>query len=360
MNGGISQHMSFKPYSRQQMRNAIEKGGLLPQTMNFWTYPSAYENGADVQALLEKHPQDVLIMVPGFPGYEKSPFPEYPEYKWYGSLEGENGAIDSRSMLSEWDDLDAFLTHMPDPELPPITVEARKALDSDPYDRYRLCHFWYLFYERLWSFRGMENALIDLCLNPEEVKRLLDVLCTFYIRIIDRMKREFDCDGVFVTDDLGTQHSLMFSPSTFREIFKPFYKRLIDACHTRGMHFWLHTCGNVTCILDDFVEIGVDVLHPVQKYAMDVETVARDYRGKLCFMFGIDVQQTLPNGTQEEVRQEARHLCDVFGQNGGRMIFSIGNGVTGNIPLSNLEALYDEVYRLRMQYREPPNNKSSE
>ena len=195
----------------------------------------------------------------------------------------------------------------------------------------------------------MENALEDLLLHKDKVHRLFQELCDFYVGIIERVHNEAGCDGVYVTDDLGSQQNLMFSPDIFREMFLPYYKKIVEACHKNGLHFWLHSCGNIERIMPDLIELGVDVLHPIQKFAMSEEDTAEKYSGKLCFMCGMDVQDVMPFGTPEQVRADVNRLANIFKADGGRMIFSMGNGVTPNIPIENLYALYDEVYRLRAE-----------
>ena len=337
-----------KPLSRNQMIQAIEKGGYLPQTIGFWVSPDVYgEKSGEVQALLDNYPVDALWIIPTFPGYWGSPFPDYPSYTWGGRIYSAGGAIDSQQLIKDWDELDDFIEKFPKASMPPITQAAIKTAQEDTTGRYKLCHFWYLFYERLWSFRGMENALVDLALEKDKVHRLFQELCGFYIGIIDRVHKETNCDGVYVTDDLGSQQDLMFSPEIFREMFLPYYKKIADTCHKNGLHFWLHSCGNIEKILPDLIEIGVDVIHPIQKFAMNEEETAKKYKGKICFMCGMDVQNVMPFGTPKEVRSEVNRLVNTFKLDSGRVIFSMGNGVTPNIPIENLYALYDEVYRLR-------------
>ncbi|MCL1858834.1 MAG: hypothetical protein FWF92_06325 [Oscillospiraceae bacterium] len=340
--------MYKKPLNKNQMIENIERGGYLPQTIGFWVDPSVYgDRSGEVQILLDSYPSDAMWLVPALPGYWGSPFPDYPEYIWGGRIYSKGGAIDSQQLIADWDELDDFLEKFPKPSLKPITEAAIKTVSEDSTGRYRLCHFWYLFYERLWSFRGMENALGDLLLNKDKVHRLFQELCDFYIGIIERIHKETGCDGVYLTDDLGSQQDLMFSPEIFREMFLPYYKKIFDTCHKNSLHVWLHSCGNIEKILPDLIDVGVDVIHPIQKFAMNEEDIAKKYKGRICFMCGMDVQNVMPFGTPDDVRAEVNRLINIFKTNDGRIIFSMGNGVTSNIPVENLYALYDEVYRLR-------------
>jgi uroporphyrinogen decarboxylase len=97
--------------------------------------------------------------------------------------------------------------------------------------------------------------------------------------------------------------------------------------------------------------MGLDVLHPVQKYAMDMAAVARRYAGKLSFWAGMDMQRILPFGTPEEVRREVRFLIDSFDHPAGGCMITSGNGITPDVPLDNLLAFYDESYEYGREHR---------
>ena len=95
----------------------------------------------------------------------------------------------------------------------------------------------------------------------------------------DNPARRKNCaDCVWVTDDIGTQTGPMFGLDVFREFFKPRYAAMIEAAHDNNMHFWLHSCGNIELFIEDFIEIGLDVLHPIQKYTMDEREIAPEVR----------------------------------------------------------------------------------
>jgi hypothetical protein len=94
------------------------------------------------------------------------------------------------------------------------------------------------------------------------------------------------------------------------------------------MHFWLHACGDISLFLEDFIAMGLDVIHPIQKYAMDMEATARGFGGRIAFWAGMDVQQILPRGSAEDVRAETRCLIDAFDRPEGGCIITAGNGIT--------------------------------
>ena len=171
--------------------------------------------------------------------------------------------------------------------------------------------------------------------------KLYGALADYYCAVILRAKRARGIDGIFVSDDIGSQTGPMFGVGIFLEFFKPYYKRVIDFCHSIGVQLWLHTCGNVTAFLPHFAEIGLDVLHPIQKNTMNEREVADNYGDKMCIWAGFDVQNILPFGTADDVIKETRRLKQVY--KNSRRIFTLGNGVTPDCSLENLKALLDTL-----------------
>ena len=192
--------------------------------------------------------------------------------------------------------------------------------------------------------RGMENALVDFYEKPEQVHRLFRALTNLYMSILTRAKDEMHLDAVWTSDDIGMQTGPFFSLELFREFFKPYYKELISHAHDLGMHFWLHTCGNISPFIPELIEIGLDVLHPIQKYTMDEKEIAQKFGDKICLWAGFDVQQTIPYGTLEDVRREVRFMIDTYYRKDGRFILAAGNWLTPDTPHESIEVLLDEAY----------------
>jgi uroporphyrinogen decarboxylase len=152
---------------------------------------------------------------------------------------------------------------------------------------------------------------------PEQVHKLNDALCETYLAYLRCALREFPFDGFWTSDDLGHHKQLFMSPKFFREFLKPRYDRIGIFLSEKGIHWWLHSCGNNTLVMNDLAESGVTVFHPVQKYTMDKITTANLFGNKLSFLAGFDVQQKLRTGTTEEVRREVRFLIDTFDRKDG-------------------------------------------
>jgi uroporphyrinogen decarboxylase len=249
--------------------------------------------------------------------------------------------------------LDEFIEKMPDPATDPqldrLIHEAELARNQD---RYLLFGWWRLFFERPWELRGMSNLLMDFHLDPDNVHRLYDALGDLYIGYLERAIRELRPDGFWTSDDLGHQTNLFMRPSTFRTFLKPQYRRIGALLREHNVHWWLHSCGDNTKILDDFIETGVTVFHPVQKGTMDEVAVAHQYGDRLTFLAGFDVQHVLPEATPERVREEVRFLVDTFDRPDGGLCLAAGNGILPGTPLENIDAFLDEAVRYGKAHRQ--------
>lgn len=227
---------------------------------------------------------------------------------------------------------------LPDPQARGRYDQAREVLMQHP-DRYRLGWVWFSLFERLWFLRGFDNMLMDPYLHPAEFAELADRIVEFNVASIDQ-QLDLGLDGIFFSDDWGTQRGLLMNPDDWRRWYKPRYQRMFEAVQRRGAHVWMHLCGNVTAILPDLVEIGLDVLNPVQPQAMDVDALGAEFGGRLCFYGGADVQGTLPHGTPADVRREVQHLIDIFGRYDGGYIGATSHTILPDTPPANVLALF--------------------
>jgi len=337
--------MKYSALTRGEISRVIEGRGnarRVPVLLNFWLTPSAFgEKEPIVQDIIRDYPDDVQVIPLHIPAVYEAPADD-PSYRWsYRDKPEGLRALDASGVIEDWDEeLDLLLNDFPSPDYPGL-IPASPADDG----RYRLGHWWYFFFERFWSLRSMEDALTDFYLYPEAVHALFRKLTDFYKRMLTRAREELNLDGIFTSDDLGTQQTTFFSPAVFDEFFAPYYKEVIDHAHALGMHFWLHACGNIESLIPRFVELGVDVLHPIQKYTMDEKHIADAYGDKITIWSGFDVQRTIPFGTPEDVRQEVRMLMQTYARPDGRFMLTCGNGVTPDTPLESLEAIYDEAFK---------------
>jgi hypothetical protein len=333
------------PLTREEVASVIAGRSVarrVPVQIHLWVHPDTFgEREPAIRDLLARYPADVQLTYLRIPDIHQAP-PDDPGYRWVpyaDPYEGQNVPYDRRIAMADWTQLDEVLDRFPDPTYPGLL---RGVEGGD--GRYRLGHWWYCLFERHWSLRGMTNALTDYYDHPHEVHRLFRALTGFYQRIMERAREELGVDGIFTSDDLGTQVQPFFSRKIFCEFFKPYYKELIETAHRLGMHFWLHACGNIEPFIPDWIEIGLDVLHPIQKYTMDERAIARRYGDRITIWAGLDVQQVIPWGAPEDVRREVRHLIDTYWRKGeGRLMLTAGNGINEDCPTASLEAFFDEA-----------------
>lgn len=338
--------MLREPYPKEIVRAVVERrgDGCVPLTFHKWWGEGTYAKyGTQLDALGSDIPDDVPAVSYVTPGMYESPTPD-PDYRWAfsGSPSPSAGGLDARILLSDWRDLDPYLAEFPVLERQAGLFDQARAFVAARPDQYVLGHWWYCFYERLWAIRGMENVLLDFLEHPAELKRLTQALLDHHVKVVREFKAA-GADGIFTSDDLGSQRALMMSPAVFRRILKPFYAEFIREIHSLGMHFWLHACGNLTAIIGDFVEIGLDVLHPIQAHTMDYADVAERFGGKISFLVGVDVQHLLPEGTEAEVRAGVREVARIFRRPEGGLLLAAGNGIMPETPLRNIRAFLEEA-----------------
>lgn len=337
--------MKYAPLTREELASVIEGRGAaerVPVLLHFWVDVDDFgERAGEVREILSRYPEDAQYISANLPGVWDAPGDD-PSYRWVRAdkPEGADAAgIDARVAIADWADMDAVLAEFPDASYPRLFGETP---ESD--GRYRLARWWYCLFERHWQLRGMTNALMDYYTNPDEVHRLFRAVTDFYKVVMERAKAETGADGVFTSDDLGTQAAPFFSPRIFADFYAPYYRELIDKAHSLGMHFWLHACGNIEPFLPEFIGLGLDVIHPIQKHTMDEAEIAHKYGADICVWAGFDVQQTIPWGTPEDVRRELRYLVDTYARPEGRFMLTAGNAVKGDCPTASLEALFDEAF----------------
>ncbi|MDP2948650.1 MAG: uroporphyrinogen decarboxylase family protein [Chloroflexota bacterium] len=205
-------------------------------------------------------------------------------------------------------------------------------------------HFAYVdggeVWQRMFFLRGYEDLLVDLLEDRPEVYALRDIVVEWELRRIERWLETKVVDAILIRDDWGSQTQLMVRPAIWRKVFKPAYKRIVDAIHSGGAFAGLHTDGYTWEIMPDLVEIGWDEVNP-QVHLMDAEELGRRYGGKICFRPTLDHQHVLPYGTPEEVRAHAERMFNALGHFKGGFVASAS--VHLDMPMANVEAMLDSL-----------------
>ncbi|MBI5093526.1 MAG: hypothetical protein HZB26_13925 [Candidatus Hydrogenedentes bacterium] len=165
--------------------------------------------------------------------------------------------------------------------------------------------------------RGFDNFMTDLCVERDRVERVLDMVFDFENGLIDQALH-FPIDCVAFGDDWGTQKGLMVSLELWREVFRPRYAEQFARIRRAGKKVWFHSCGDVSAIINDLIEVGVDVIELLQPDLLGVERLAKEFGGRICFCCSVDHQRRAVSGTRDEIFAYARRLCDTLGAfNGG-------------------------------------------
>lgn len=194
--------------------------------------------------------------------------------------------------------------------------------------------------------RGMEQVLVDIISEDEVGISIIDHRVDFYY---EWCRRGLEAGGgkidiLHLGEDLGTQKGPTVSPEMFNSFFRPRLQKFIDLAHEYGAKAMLHSCGSTRLLQPMLIEMGLDVLDSVQPepVGMDPEELKKEFGDKLTYCGMMSTQETLPRGTVEECRKEARHRIDVIGKGGG-YIFAPAHCIQPDTPLENILAIYEEV-----------------
>lgn len=231
----------------------------------------------------------------------------------------------------------------PDPDRPALYTEAEHTV------RLYKDEYWIVgctpttIFESAWALRGYEQLMVDMASDPAIANRVLDLPFHYHKTVAGRLV-QMGVDMIWLGDDVGGQNSMLMSPRMWRTYLKPRMADLIASLRNINPQIKIayHTDGVVYPIIPELIEIGIDVLNPVQPMAMDPEKLKADYGDRLCFWGSVDIQHTLPFGTPEEVKNEIKKRLKTIGREGGLLI-----GPTHNLqldtPLENFWSMMDTI-----------------
>lgn len=305
-----------------------------------------------LEEVLVRLESDMRRLEPRYVGPPNKTFPDGVFEDYWGirskHLKADHGSYDMHVHTPLWDaqsvgDLEKH--HWPTPDIFDYTVMRGQC---ERYREYGIMYEGADLFTRPCILRNMENVILDMVERPEMAHYLFDKFTTFYCedvtRAVEATDGAFDLYGEW--SDYGTQRALLMSKAMFREFVAPYLKRLIDTCHSLGLKFMAHSCGAIRPLIPDLIELGVDLLDPIQVAAEGMEPAGlkADFGERIAFHGGVCTQHTLPFGTPKEVEDAVLNRVATLGAGGGYILAS-SHDISADTPPENIVAMYNPELR---------------
>jgi len=327
--------------SRERMIRSIEfqRPDRLPRMNSVWP-KTRHLLGKAVDDLLAEFPDDTgnwfnrKVWNPDNPAYQPGDCTDAWGSVWHNTDDQHMGACFYHP-LADWSNWSTY--KLPPPNGDEEAEHIRNEIATMGHEHYVLSRAPVPIFQRMISIRGFDNVMVDLATGAKEGKLLLAALMEYQMEGLKAILRS-QCDGVHVSDDWGSQTSLMISPELWRRIFKPVYARVFAAIHSAGKHVFWHSDGHTLAIIPDLIEIGVNVIN-VEHPLMGEHNVGAVARGCVCFRTYIDGQHVLPHGTPADVRVNVREVVHHLSNSAGGII-AYGE-LAPDVPLANWRAMME-------------------
>lgn len=225
----------------------------------------------------------------------------------------------------------------PDPEEPTRFETLARRIEGNE-DLYVAVFVGDLF-ERACFLRGAEEFLLDLVVHPDFAQELFERTMDYILATMEEVAR-LPVDCVFLSDDYGDQRGLLMSPGTWRDLIEPELRRFCRWARELGLAPALHSCGNVRELLPELIDIGFDIIHPLQPEALDVVEVKRALGDRFTIYGALDTQRVLPEGSPDDVRALVAQRINELAPGGG-FILGPAMKIQHDVPMTNLLALID-------------------
>lgn len=210
---------------------------------------------------------------------------------------------------------------------------------------------WCEFFHTIGWMIGQEDYFILMTERPELIDAITTHVVDYYVDATDRFLKAAGgrIDITYFGNDFGTQRSLFISPTHWNRFIRPSYKRLVDVSKSYNCKVMLHTCGAVRELIPIFIEMGVDIIDPIQVTAtgMDFDSVYNDFSAEICLHGAVDMQRTLPLGSVQDVRDEVKSRIKTVGKNAG-YILAPSQELLETVPFDNVLAMYETAYEQKM------------
>ena len=275
----------------------------------------------------------------------------YAAFDWYldGKVDAENRTLTAPGCFNEAEELsDLDFFNWPDPVKYIDPAECERVVSDVPEGKVGFGVLWSAHFQDACAAFGMETALMNMATNPEIFEAVNDKIIDFYLTANEIFYRaaKGKIHAVLIGNDVGSQRCLMISPDLVRRFVIPGCRKLVGQAKRYGLKVIYHSCGSIAEAIPDFIEAGVDAIHPIQALAagMDAESLQKRFGGKVSFCGGVDTQSLLVNGTSEDVAADVRKLRRLFPT--GLIISPSHEAIQPDVPPANIQALFDEATRV--------------
>lgn len=232
----------------------------------------------------------------------------------------------------------------PDPDWWDFSGVPEVISQFDDQQEYHLRYRMGSIFEIAWQLRGMDKFLLDMALDSSIPLYIMERLTEVFVEITKRFLQaaEGRVDMVYFYDDVATQDSLLISQDMWQKQIYPYHRRLIEASQSESTKVMYHCDGAIYPLIPRLLEMGVNVLNPIQADAkgMDPRKLKSEFGDRLAFHGGIDIIDTLPNGTTDDVKNEVQTRIQELSKNGGYIMAS-SHHIQADTPLENIQAMYD-------------------
>jgi uroporphyrinogen decarboxylase len=219
--------------------------------------------------------------------------------------------VPSEPLIKTWDQLDSL---NPPEEMLAVDTGRVNAFCRKS-DKFTYSNSWVRPFERYQFIRTTELAMIDIAMDEPEMELLIKKIHTHYLNEVEAWAKT-DIDAIGIMDDWGMQKGMIVSPAYFRKYYKHLYKEYVEIARHYGKYVFMHSDGNITEIIPDLIEVGIDALNS-QLFCMDIEELGKRFRGKITFWGEIDRQSILPNGSRSDIENAVRRVYNTLYSKGG-------------------------------------------
>ncbi|MEI6132661.1 MAG: uroporphyrinogen decarboxylase family protein [Bacillota bacterium] len=230
----------------------------------------------------------------------------------------------------------------PEPDLELVRHNTETLLNNGR-DTFKIGQIGFSFFERAWSMRGFENLLMDFLTEEEFAHELLGKILDYNKKILS-VALEYDIDGVYFGDDYGSQRGLIMGPEIWRRFIKPGLAEMFAMVKSKGKFVLFHSCGDISDILEDMVEIGLDAYQTVQPEIYDLKILKQKFGGRLTFWGAISTQKDMPFVSPAELQKIVRDTIEILSVGGG-YIAAPTHAVPADVPVENIVTMIEEMKR---------------